>query len=112
MRVRVTYKVWSDIQAEEAYYSERSGDKVADKIVDSVVDSINKLHTSPSGKRIDGLPTNYRRVAVSPFHLYYRTSQDKSYVLVFLLRYWTRKPLSSSTIKRLASEGEHDSFEF
>lgn len=112
MRVRVTYKTWNDIQTEETYYSQSVNDVVADQIVDSLVDAINRLHVNQSGKRVERMPRSYWRVSVTPFHLYYRFSRDKSYVLVFLLRYQKRRPLSPSTLKRLASEGEHDSFEF
>jgi plasmid stabilization system protein ParE len=97
------------LREESIYYIKRSGVDAASNITKQILAAIYKLKRYQGGHKVDGLPANYRRVNVDPFFLLYRVSKGKDYVLVLLLRHGKRKPLSPSTIKRLASEAERDS---
>ncbi len=111
MRVRVAHSVRQRIREESIYYIEHSGVDAASNVTKKILAAIYKLRQQQAGHRVDGLPTNYRRVNVAPFFLLYRISKDEDSVLVLLLRHGKQKPLSPATIKRLASDAERDSYE-
>ncbi len=103
--------MWESVDRETDYYFEQAGPDVAITMARRLKIAVYGLADFYGYSRIAGLPSNYRRVIVKPFYIFYRLAQAGDHLTVYLLRHEKRRSLSPSTHKRLASEAERDSTE-